>query len=273
MFNNTSAPVVQNRGAAIAAGAASAGSGLLGSIASIFNTQKQLKAQREMSALAYDRDVEMWNRMNEYNAPAAQMERLKAAGLNPNLVYGKGAQNVATQMPKYQAPKQEYNYEAPELGLALEQYQNMRLRQAQTDNLQTQNRLNDARVGTEVAKQSQVIADTNIKKLRHGLMSQYDAQYMESRNRQIQQAVDNLITRHAILGHQRTQAKHKARSAELQVDIDRFRRRLAEKDMTPSDSIWFRMMQRGSGEFQKLIDAWKKAVEKGRPMFNPNWNY
>lgn len=32
---------------------------------------------------------------NQYNSPAAQMERLKAAGLNPNLVYGQGATTVA----------------------------------------------------------------------------------------------------------------------------------------------------------------------------------
>lgn len=29
-----------------------------------------------------------WHEMNEYNSPAAQMERYKAAGLNPNLAYG-----------------------------------------------------------------------------------------------------------------------------------------------------------------------------------------
>lgn len=30
----------------------------------------------------------MWHMQNEYNTPAAQMQRLKEAGLNPNLVYG-----------------------------------------------------------------------------------------------------------------------------------------------------------------------------------------
>lgn len=32
-----------------------------------------------------------WEMTNEYNSPRAQMERLKEAGLNPNLVYGNGA--------------------------------------------------------------------------------------------------------------------------------------------------------------------------------------
>ena len=34
--------------------------------------------------------LDMWNRNNEYNTPLAQMQRLKAAGLNPNLMYGQG---------------------------------------------------------------------------------------------------------------------------------------------------------------------------------------
>ena len=34
--------------------------------------------------------LDMWNRNNEYNTPLAQMQRLKDAGLNPNLMYGQG---------------------------------------------------------------------------------------------------------------------------------------------------------------------------------------
>lgn len=37
---------------------------------------------------AYERDIAFWNMQNEYNSPANQMQRLKDAGLNPNLIYG-----------------------------------------------------------------------------------------------------------------------------------------------------------------------------------------
>lgn len=33
----------------------------------------------------YQRDLDMWNKTNEYNNPASQMERLRQAGLNPQL--------------------------------------------------------------------------------------------------------------------------------------------------------------------------------------------
>lgn len=35
--------------------------------------------------------LQSWNMMNDYNHPIKQMERLKAAGLNPLLVYGSGS--------------------------------------------------------------------------------------------------------------------------------------------------------------------------------------
>lgn len=38
----------------------------------------------------WNRDLAMWNMTNAYNSPTAQMQRLKEAGLNPNLVYGSG---------------------------------------------------------------------------------------------------------------------------------------------------------------------------------------
>ncbi|AXH73472.1 MAG: DNA pilot protein [Microviridae sp.] len=38
-----------------------------------------------------------WQMQNEYNSPEKQMERLKAAGLNPHLVYGNGATAMSSQ--------------------------------------------------------------------------------------------------------------------------------------------------------------------------------
>lgn len=72
------------------------------------------RANRELAEYAYSRDLEMWNRQNQYNSPSAQMERLKAAGLNPNLVYGHGAVgNVSSAIPRYQVPQvQTPNYKS-----------------------------------------------------------------------------------------------------------------------------------------------------------------
>lgn len=44
-------------------------------------------------------DLTMWNLQNAYNDPSQQMARFKNAGLNPNLIYGKGTPGLA-ESPK-----------------------------------------------------------------------------------------------------------------------------------------------------------------------------
>lgn len=53
----------------------------------------------------YQTNLDMWNRQNEYNSPVQQMQRLKDAGLNPNLMYGQGNVGNASSLPEYKAPQ------------------------------------------------------------------------------------------------------------------------------------------------------------------------
>lgn len=55
------------------------------------NAEKAFERQKELMALQQQYAVENWSRENNYNTPAAQKARLKAAGLNPDLMYGNGA--------------------------------------------------------------------------------------------------------------------------------------------------------------------------------------
>lgn len=103
------------------------------------NTDKTIAANKELAQYQYSKDLEMWNRGNEYNSPSAQMSRLKQAGLNPNLVYGSGVTgNTAANLPKYQAPRVEYNYRPVDVTGMLSFYQDTMIKQAQYDNLRAQ---------------------------------------------------------------------------------------------------------------------------------------
>jgi len=106
------------------------------------NTDMTNQANREMAEFAYDKDLEMWRRGNEYNNPANQMERLKNAGLNPNMIYGssKAVGNSAGQLPKYNAPKQSFNYQpvVQDLPGVISMYQDFALKNAQIDNMEAQ---------------------------------------------------------------------------------------------------------------------------------------
>lgn len=109
------------------------------------NTDATIAANQKMAEYQYSKDLEMWNKANEYNSPASQMSRYTSAGLNPNLIYGTGTSssgNTATSLPKYQAPTVKYDYKpSVDLGMVLNMYQDFRLKQAQTDNLVEQKRI------------------------------------------------------------------------------------------------------------------------------------
>lgn len=111
-------------------GAAGAAVGALGLIGGLYdshqnrkvareNTDKTIAAQKAEAELAYQRSVEMWNMQNLYNTPEAQMNRFKAAGLNPNLIYGQGNAGNAANIPNYQPPSIQYRYAAGNYGSSI----------------------------------------------------------------------------------------------------------------------------------------------------------
>lgn len=69
----------------IGEGAIGAGIGMIGSAIS---QRQNYKYTKKLMELQFQQNLDLWNKQNEYNTPTAQMQRLQAAGLNPNLVYG-----------------------------------------------------------------------------------------------------------------------------------------------------------------------------------------
>ncbi|UPW41896.1 DNA pilot protein [Dipodfec virus RodF1_81] len=62
-------------------------------------------AQMRLAQFAYDKNLEMWHKQNQYNSPKNQKARMIEAGFNPNLVYGNGSVvNTASNAPQYDAP-------------------------------------------------------------------------------------------------------------------------------------------------------------------------
>lgn len=105
------------------------------------NVQDQIRANRELAEYGYSKDLEMWERSNTYNSPTMQMQRLKQAGLNPNLVYGSGATATSSAtLPKYQTVKADYSQRRDPLASLgmLSTFQDLQLRQAQIDNVRKQ---------------------------------------------------------------------------------------------------------------------------------------
>jgi len=147
------------------------------------------KKQRQWSEKMYDmqkKDAEaQWHMQNEYNTPASQMQRLESAGLNPNLVYGKGADVTGGPIRGAAAPS--WTPKAPTVDLAspFQAYQNYKIGQAQADNLKVQNTV----MLQEAALKAAQIANTTANTAR----SKFDLDLSgELRNVSIDVAKENL---------------------------------------------------------------------------------
>lgn len=126
----------------ISAGA-SAFSGIYNAFAQGSANRKNRQFTREMYDITRRDSLADWHMQNEYNSPTAQMQRLRDANLNPNLVYGTGT--VANNAGVPRSPSVEsMKYEPPQLeisgvGQGLMSYYDIQMKEAQTKNLETQN--------------------------------------------------------------------------------------------------------------------------------------
>lgn len=89
--------------ALIGAGASALTAGGSALVAGKMN-KRAVAFQREMWEKQGQRELEYWHMQNQYNLPIEQMKRLKDAGLNPNLVYGSGADAQAAPLRAGGAP-------------------------------------------------------------------------------------------------------------------------------------------------------------------------
>lgn len=98
-------------------------------------------------------DMKNWHAQNRYNSPAAQMQRLKDAGLNPNLIYGGSpgqAAGTAQAVPEGKAAAPQITNPLSSMGRIAD----FPIKQAQIDNLEATAEVNKQRailLGVETA--------------------------------------------------------------------------------------------------------------------------
>lgn len=107
---------------------------------------------------AYQRQLEFWNKTNEYNTPSAQRARLEAAGLNPALMYGSGSgSNTAGYMSgSNQAPKSGGSAYNPRISLGEAADAAMRIAQIRNIDADTQKKKAETAY-TDVSTSSETI--------------------------------------------------------------------------------------------------------------------
>lgn len=202
--------------AIIAAGISAAGQGGNAIMQSVQN-----KKSRRWNELMYQQQrkdaLADWNMQNQYNSPAQQMERLKAAGLNPNLVYGNGADAGAVGQVRSSQPGNP-QFEAPQIDTngVISAYLNTTLRGQQVDNMQAQLAIMNEEAKLKAAQTLATLMNTENTKFDLGLKS-------ELRNTTIEAARVNLNNMLA-KGDQITTQTEKIRN-DIQFTIDENKRK------------------------------------------------
>lgn len=130
-------------------GILSAGSSLINSGLSRRNSRRNvdrtIAGNLELSQYEFSQNLAQWERQNAYNTPAAQMQRYKDAGLNPNLIYGQGTPGNAASSPQYDKPTVDYTGITPiQIPNIISEFQNVGLKDAQIKNVEQQTKLGGA---------------------------------------------------------------------------------------------------------------------------------
>lgn len=179
----------QQNNSALIAGMAQAISAGAGAYMSGQNVDASYHATKKLNQQQWQRDLEMWDWTNEYNSPRRQMQRLKEAGLNPNLVYGSGgvgSGNTAASAPR--APSQTVDFssrQSPLEGLAsvISAYQDTRMKSAQIDQVQAMADNAKARTINELERKIQVTAMGQSARIK----AQYDKDFLEKYSQSLAQ--------------------------------------------------------------------------------------
>ena len=110
------------------------GGSILSTAGSLFGNMIGNRGRRKAEARANAQNIKFWNMQNAYNTPAMQMQRFKDAGLNPNLIYGKGTPGNAEQITGAKAP--DYEMDNPLSNIT--DFADIKRTDAQKNNLNTQ---------------------------------------------------------------------------------------------------------------------------------------
>ena len=221
--------------------------GALGGIASNVISNKGAK-KRENQARTYN--TAQWERVNEYNHPISQMERLKNAGLNPNLIYGSSpgsAVGNAGAIAPGKAP--DYSINNP-----MTAFMDTSVKQAQTNNLDAQSNLNNVKALESIASADLTKTQAqNLKNLIGGNLELQQSQIQQAKEQAFQEVlkskamsdVDKGII--AKYGAEAQTAISNRNIAKAKEDLAKLDSKLAQKGIRPNDSIWIRIFSQVLG--------------------------
>lgn len=202
---------------------------------------------------------EMWNKNNAYNTPAMQMQRFKAAGLNPHLIYGQGSNGNSGAPPSLppQRPEGQYNFAD-----AISAYVSYRKQQTEIDNMK---KAKDVMEAEENVKKSQTASNlSNAAKTdqeREQASKLFDTTYAQAQanlnNTELAGKKITVDISKTLADTKLTQSQQKQITQSIQESVQRIKNMQVDNDLKGQEI-----------ELKKLeVDLAKKGIYKGDPAY------
>lgn len=232
---------------AIGAGA-SASSNLLGSLLGFIGQRRANRTNLQIAREANKLEMDLFNLSNAYNAPTAQMQRLKQAGLNPHLVYGSGSVtgNVTKKPQVHMATVQN---ELKDLALSkltdtIGMYQDLRVKQAQINNIEAVTSVREQQAINEAFRAMMLKYEGQSKKVKATVAKELEKTQIAIGKANLEKALN--INKN--LGFD-------AGMKELELELNKG---LKPYNMTSKDAFLFRMLMNINKNKEKFKEYWFK---------------
>jgi hypothetical protein len=235
---------------------------LLGAAASIGSSAYQNSQNRKSQARADQYNQAQWNRNNAYNDPTAQMQRLRKAGLNPNMIYGASPSSATGNSGAPSAPRKLVNHKMEDPSGSISNFANTEQKEVQTDNVKAQNTL---------LLQDAILKDISIQKNALAFNKDSDVyRFSVDASRlgteKLAQTVnglklDNKLKKEGLADKLTTiklsvdNAREQLTGEKLKNKIKTFETELHKLGLTPSDPAWIRIMTINKKELAKAADS------------------
>lgn len=286
--------------AAIIQASAQVASSAINYAASGDTNKRTLKYNREMydkqrKDALIDRDY-----ANSYNSPSSVMERYKAAGLNPNLIYGNGTNAESAPVRASSAPS--WNPQAPRVDLdassAIAAYNDTRMKTAQVNQLKSALEQQELQKMLTAAQTGKTIADTDLTKLttdQKKMMQDMYAEAMRLGNQKTAQEIDiarqqnersaemqgeqilNMIQQRSMNNLSMDEKNHLIELLKKDERIKELDAKMADQGIRPSDSAVWKIIQdllnKMGGEKGSWMDKFKNYLEWNKTWDKRKWGW
>lgn len=211
---------------------------------------------------------EDWNKLNEYNHPSAQMARLREAGLNPNLVYGKGADVTAdsvrgTETKAWNPKASQVSFDARSSMFA---NTDLAMKQAQVDNLRAQNTVLDQEAQLKKAQTLNTLTGEEMTRFSLGQERTLAENSIEFRKQQLKKLQAD--TAYTVNSDERAAIMQ---SQNITESVERILTMRVGRNLTSSQigkvNQEIRNLKLDEKLKQQDLDLWKDGITKADPLY------